>query len=149
MTMPAPDAAPAATRNPTAMILGVVGAVLVVAGALLDWISDVPDTAGLDAPVAVFWSTDLSADASFFTSAGFVLIVIAAITLIGAGASRGGVVLLGGVLGVLAFALVVITLLRVEEVELGIGDFALGLWAILVGGVVTIAAGLMGRRATA
>lgn len=143
---PVPPAVPSATRNPTAMILGVVGAALIVVGAFVDWVSNIPDTAGLDAPIAVFWSTDLTGEATFINSGGFVLIVIALITLIGAVASRGGVLMLGGVLGVIAYALLLITLLRFPGVEVGIGDIGLGLWAVLLGGILAIVGGAMSRR---
>ncbi|MGH2692236.1 MAG: hypothetical protein ACRDHM_07000 [Actinomycetota bacterium] len=148
MTTPAPPAAPAATRNPATMLLGLVAAALmIVGGVLLDWLSGVP-TKGLDNGIAIYWSTDVEGEASFFASAGFVILVIGAITLIGAAMARGGWVLLGGALAVLAFVLVTINIYRFEGADLGIGDLGLGLWAILVGGVVAIAAGVMGRRST-
>jgi hypothetical protein len=129
------------------MILGVVGAILMVVGALfLDWLSGFPSK-GTDAGIAIFWSTDPAADPSFFASAGFVVLVVAAITLIGAALGRGGWVIYGGVLAVLAFVLTIISYYRLEGADLGIGDAGMGLWAILVGGVIAIAAGAMGRRA--
>lgn len=150
MTEPAtgPSAAPAATRNPTAMILGALGAVLIAVGAFVNWISDTDTTSGLDTPIEVFWSTEFG-EATFLSSAGFVLLIIAAITLIGAVIVRSGITLLGGALGLLAFVLIVITLLRLEVFDLGIGDFAIGLWSVAVGGILGIVAGLMGRRVAA
>lgn len=149
MTQPAPQMAPAAARNPTAMILGVVAALLMIVGALFfDWLSGVP-TKGLDNGAAIFVSTDVEGDPSFFTSAGLVVLIIAAITLIGAMTARNGWVVLGGGLAVLGFVLIMISFYRFEGTDLGIGDTGLGLWMVLAGGVVAIASGLMGRRDTA
>src|SRR5688572_15368365 len=108
------------------MILGVLGAALIAVGAFANWISDSDTTAGVDTPITVFWSTEFG-EAMFLSSAGFVLLIIAAITIIGAVTGRSGTTLLGGVLGLLAFVLIVITLLRLEAFDLGIGDFAIGL----------------------
>jgi hypothetical protein len=150
MTQPAPQTAPAVpTGNSMTMILGVIAGILMVVGAfLLDWISGGVPSKGIDSGIAIFWSTEVSGDVSFFTSAGFVILIIAAISLIGGALGRSGWVTLGGILAVLAFVLVMISFYRVEQVDLGIGDAGLGLWAILVGGVVAIVAGAMGRRST-
>lgn len=147
MTEPAPQTAPAvATRNPATMLLGLIGAALIIVGAVfLDWLVGIASK-GLDAGVSIFWSTDPSADPSFFASAGFVVLVIGVLTLIGAALARGGWVVYGGVLAVLAFVLVLISFYRLEGADLGIGDAGLGLWAILAGGVLAIVAGMMGRR---
>jgi hypothetical protein len=147
MTQPAPQTAPAvSTGNSMTMILGVIGAILMVVGAFFfDWISGVASK-GTDAGIAIFWSTNPAAEPSFFASAGFVVLVIAVITAIGAAMGRSGWVIYGGVLAVLAFVLPIISFYRLKGADLGIGDAGLGLWAILVGGVVAIAAGAMGRR---
>ena len=145
MTEPAPMAPAGATRNPVTMILGLLGGALIVIGALfLDWLSGVASK-GTEAGISIFWSTDPAADPSFFASAGFVVLIIGAITLIAAAMGRGGWLIYGGVLGVLAYVLVLISFYRLEGADLGIGDAGLGLWAILVGGVLAIVAGAMGR----
>jgi len=146
MTEPAPMAPAGATRNPVTMILGLVGGALIIIGALfLDWLSGVASK-GTEAGVSIFWSTDPAADPSFFASAGFVVLIIGAITLIAAAMGRGGWLIYGGVLAVLAYVLVLISFYRLEGADLGIGDAGMGLWAILVGGVLAIVAGAMGRR---
>lgn len=146
---PAPMAAPALTRNPMAMILGLVGAALIIAGTFLDWLKQVPSP-GTDADISIFWDFEsTTVDPSFFASAGFVTVVIGAIVLLGAVLHRAGIVLIGGILAVLAWVLVNISFYRVEVIDLGIGDNDIGLWAILAGGVVAIVAGLVDRRASA
>jgi hypothetical protein len=128
------------------MILGVIAAVLMVVGAMfLDWISG-GESKGTDVAASILWSPDAGSDPSFFTSAGFVVMIFAAITLIAAALRRSGWVLYGGILAVLAFVLVQITFYRVEGADLGIGNTGPGLWAILVGGVLAIVAGVIGRR---
>jgi hypothetical protein len=127
------------------MILGLVGGVLIVLGAFfLDWLSG-GASKGTEAGISIFWSTDPAADPSFFASAGFVVLIIGAITLIAAAMGRGGWLIYGGVLGVLAYVLVLISFYRLEGADLGIGDAGLGLWSITAGGVLAIVAGAMGR----
>jgi hypothetical protein len=149
MTQPAPQTAPAATRNPTAMILGVVGALLVILGGFLfNWLSSgAIGFKGTDAPISLLWSSsDSAVEVSFASSAGLIVIAIGVIALIGALIARTGLLVIGGVLGVLAYALVAINLIRIDALDIGIGDFGLGLWAILIGGILPIVAGLMSRR---
>ena len=144
MTQPA-QTAPATDRGMVAMVLGILGAVLMVVGGLFfDWLSGIKSM-GTDASISIFWSTDTAGEASFFSSAGFVVLIVAAITLIAAAMRRWGWVLYGGILAVLAFVLVIVTFYRLEG-DLGIGDAGLGLWMILLGGIVAIVAGMMGRR---
>jgi hypothetical protein len=147
MTQPAPQTAPVAGNN-TPMMLGVLAGALMVVGAMFfDWLSGF-DSKGADNGVAIFWSTDVEGEPMFFASAGFVVLLMAAITLIGAAMRRYGWVLYGGILAVLGFVLIMISFYRLEGANLGIGDAGLGLWMILAGGILAIAAGVMGRRPT-
>jgi hypothetical protein len=131
------------------MMLGILGGVLMVVGALFfDWLSAI-ESKGTDASISIFWSTNMDGEASFLASAGFVVLIVAAITLIAAAMRRWGWVLYGGILAVLAFVLVIITFYRLGgSPSLGIGDAGLGLWMILAGGILAIFAGAMGRRPT-
>ena len=148
MTQPAPQTAPASDSGTIPMMLGILAGLFLVVGAMFfDWLSGVPSK-GADSGVAIFWSTEVEGEPMFFTSAGFVVLIIAAITLIAAAIRRWGWVLYGGILAVLAFVLVMVTFYRVEGTQLGIGDSGLGLWMILAGGVLAIVAGMMARRAT-
>ncbi len=133
-------------RNPVTAVLGLIaGVVIIVGGTLLDWLSGSPSKA-LDIGIEIFWSVTSATDPSFFASAGFAVLAIGAITLIGAGTARGGLVVFGGMLAVTAFVLVIVSFYRVEVANLGIGDAGLGLWAILAGGVLAFTAGAMSRR---
>lgn len=138
-------------RNPTTMILGVIGGVLIVAGAFLSWIAPATSAEGTSMPVSLFWSTEFStmdSDPSIFASAGFIIILIGAVTVTGALLGRGWWVLYGGILALIAFALIAVSLMRVEVVTIGIGDYGLGTWAIGLGSVVSIAGAMAGRRLT-
>lgn len=148
MPQPVPQSPMAAPRNPISMIIGIIGGVLIVVGALLlDWLSGIASK-GVDSGVEIFWSTDPAGDPSFFASAGFAVLVVGVITLIGAAFARGGWLVFGGLLAVAAFVLTIMTFYRVEVADLGVGDAGLGLWTILIGGVLAIAAGAVARRDT-
>lgn len=140
------------TRNSATMILGVIGGALIIAGAFFSWIAPATSAEGTSMPISLFWNTEYStteSNPSFLASAGFIVILIGAITLIGALLNRGGWVLYGGILALIAFVLIAVSLMRVEVVDIGIGDYGLGAWAIGLGAVVSIAAAMVGRRARA
>jgi hypothetical protein len=141
---PAPQATPsAATRNPATMLLGLIaGAVLIVGALFLDWVSGAPSK-GTEAGVNIFWSASPTPEPNFFASAAFVILLIGLITLVGAALGRGGWIVLGGILAVIAYVLAVISFFRAD---LGLGDVGLGLWAVLVGGVLALVAGMMSRN---
>ena len=146
MTQPAPQTTTAEAPNSVPMILGILGGALMVVGALFfDWLSGF-DSKGTDNGVAIFWSTEVEGEPMFFASAGFVVLIVAAITLVAAAMRRYGWVLYGGILAVIAFVLVMVSFFRFEGTPLGIGDAGLGLWMVLAGGIVAIFAGTMGRR---
>jgi hypothetical protein len=129
------------------MVVGILAALLMALGAMVfDWLSGIASK-GTDASISIFWSPDTAGDATFVSSAGFVVLVFAVLTLIAAAMRRWGLVLYGGIVAVLAFLLVIITFYRVEgDPGVGIGDAGLGLWMILAGGILAIVAAVMGRR---
>lgn len=151
-TPPAPTATAAVDVGPTAgglsirILLTLLGAGAMIVGALLDWVADVPETTGTLAPIKVFWSVDPGGDASFFTSAGAIVILLGLLALVGLAFRTGWLTRLAGALGIVAFVLFLITLYRIEFADLGIGDIGLGLWVILVGGIVALIGGFLGSR---
>lgn len=146
MIHPPTHTSPVATGNPITMVVGLVaGAVIIGGGMFLDWLSGSPSKAA-DSGFEIFWSPTPAGEPSFFASAAFVILIIGAITLLGAALARGGMVVFGGLLAVLAFVLVIISFYRVQLADLGIGDAGPGLWALLVGGLLAIVAGSMARR---
>ena len=146
MTQPVYEQTPVATGNPITMIVGLIaGAVIIGGGMFLDWLSGTSSKAA-DSGFEIFWSVTPASEPSFFASAAFVILIVGAITLLGAALARGGLVVFGGLLAVLAFVLVIISFYRVQIADLGIGDAGPGLWALLVGGLLAIVAGSMARR---
>jgi hypothetical protein len=126
--------------------LTLIGAAGLIVGSFLHWFTD-SGVKSTKIPVKIFWSTNIqSANASFVASAGFVTIVIGLIALLGLAARTGALTRLAGVLGIVAFVLFVITLYRVKQPNLTIGDVGVGMWIILAGGVVALVAGFFGSR---
>ncbi len=76
-------------------------------------------------------------------SAGLVLIVLGVVALVGLVPPTGWLTRLAGALGIIAFALFLITLYRVQEVDLDIG---VGMWLVLVGGLLAVVGGFFGPR---
>lgn len=151
-TPPAPTTPAAVDVGPTAgglsirILLTLLGAAGMIVGAFLDWIANVPETEGTLAPFEVFWSVTTTRDAGFLTSAGAAVILLGLVALIGLVPRTGWITRLAGALGIVAFVLFLISLYRVEAADLGIGDIGLGLWVILVGGVVALIGGFLGSR---
>ena len=146
MIQPPTQTPPVATGNPITMVVGLIaGAIIIGGGMFLDWLSGIPSKPE-ESGFEIFWSPTPPSEPSFFASAAFVVLVIGAITLLGAAMARGGMVVFGGLLSVLAFVLVLISFYRIQLASLGLADAGPGLWALLVGGVLAIVAGSMARR---
>ena len=127
--------------------LTLAGAAGLIIGSFLEWVSDT-GSEGTKIPVKVFWSTDVGqADAAFLASAGFVTIVLGLVALLGLALRTGGLTRLAGALGVIAFVLFLITLYRVPGADLTVADIGIGMWLVLVGGVLALIGGFMGNRA--
>jgi hypothetical protein len=161
----APAAAPVAT-TPAAvevgpsgggvagrMILTLLGAAGMILAAFLPWFSfgagEAPPgigMAGIEVSNSAFYSTDNPFGASFIESAGLIAIVLGLLALLGQVFRTGWLTILAGVLGIIGFILVVITLYRVEGQDFGLGNVGLGLWILLVGGILSVIAGFFGAR---
>jgi hypothetical protein len=135
------------------LIFTLLGAAGLIVGAFLAWFSfgaqDVPATVGLEGvgvSYSAFYSTDNPFGASFATSAGLVTIVVGVLALLGLVFRTGWLTTLAGVLGIVAFGLVLITLYRVEGQDFGIQNVGLGLWLVLAGGVLAVIGGFFGAR---
>jgi hypothetical protein len=141
-------AAPPATGLIVRVVLTLVGAAGLIIGAFLNWLVHFGSSHGTDVGVNIFWSTHPDSNPTFLASAGFVTIVIGLIALIGLAPRTGGLTRLAGALGVVAFVLFVITLYRLKQPNLDIGDVGVGMWLILAGGVVALIGGFFGSRTT-
>jgi hypothetical protein len=151
---------PAPTATTLRIVLAVLGAAGLIVGSFLTWLrvggllGQALEAAGqklptgIDVPFKVYYSvTPGSAgggDVNFFTSAGLLTIIAGVLVLIGILAPW--VARVGGVLGLLAFVLFVITLYRAPSepttgLNLGIGNVGLGMWIILIGSLLGLVAG--------
>lgn len=135
------------------LIFTLLGAAGLAVGAFLSWFTfgaqEVPPGVGLkgvDVSYSVFYSTQDPFGASLVTSAGLVTIVLGALALVGLVFRTGWLTTLAGILGIVAFALVLITLYRVEGQDFGVGNVGLGLWLVLAGGVLAVIGGFFGAR---
>jgi hypothetical protein len=135
------------------VIFTLLGAAGLIVGAFLAWFSfsaqEAPPGVGLngvEVSNSVFYSTADPFGASFVSSAGLIAIALGVLALLGLVFRTGWLTTLSGVLGVVAFALVLITLYRVEEAGFNISNVGLGLWLVLAGGVLAVIGGFFGAR---
>jgi hypothetical protein len=143
---PAPAARPTARPLLPGLIAGVVGGALMILGAFLDWIG-AGDSKGIEAPIKVYWSPNVGGAAdNFLVSAGFIVIVLGLLVILGAALGRGGLARTGAVLGIVAVVLFTITLYRADG---NVGDLGIGVWLILVGSIVALVAGFLAPRSEA
>jgi hypothetical protein len=122
--------------------LTALGAVGLIVGAFLDWLGGGPSK-GIDVEVPVFWTTDIAGEAGFVTSAGFAVIILGLLALLGLAFRSGWLTRLAGALGLVAFVLFTITTYRAEG---SIGDLGIGMWVILASSLLILVAGFLGTR---
>lgn len=153
------DVGPSAGGLSGRIILTILGAALMIAGAFLSWFNfgdvpadvDLPGNAGTELSWSLFYSTETPFAApgdpqTFFTSAGFVVIVLGLLALLGLALSTGWLSRMAGVLGIVAIVAWAITLYRVTDEDLGIGEIGIGAWMVLAGGLVVLIGGFLGSR---
>ena len=159
-TSAAVDVGPTAGGLSARIILTLLGAAGMILGAFLNWFNfpgeipagvDVPGTAGIEWNWSILYSTEDPFDASFFSSVGFIAIVLGVLALLGLALRTGWLTRLAGVLGIVVVIAYAITLYRVPEEEAGpggfsIGQIGIGAWLVAAGGLVVLIAGFLGSR---
>jgi len=150
------DVGPSAGGLSMRIILTLLGAALMIGGAFLGWFNfgdvpagaPVPGNAGIEMSWKIFYDAGIENpfDASFFTSAGFVSIILGLLALLGLALSTGWLTRLAGALALVAIVAYAITLYRVEGADLNIGEIGLGAWLVALGGLVVLIAGFLGAR---
>jgi hypothetical protein len=144
------EVGPTASGMAARVIFTLLGAAGMIVGAFLPWFREVaPPGIGLDGvevSFSVFYSTDDPFGASFIESAGLVAIVLGVLALLGLVFRTGWLTTLAGVLGIVAVALVVITLYRVEGQDFDIFNTGGGLQLVLAGGILCVIGGFFGAR---
>ena len=152
-TTTAVDVRPSTGGLMTRIVLSVLGAAGMIVGAFLPWFAfdpnQVPPTVGLagtEISNTIYYSTADPFEASFVQSAGLIAIVLGILALLGMAMRTGWLTSVAGVLGIVAFALVLITLYRVPDAALDLTNIGIGLWIVLAGGVVALIGGFFGAR---
>jgi hypothetical protein len=150
------DVGPSAGGLSMRILLTLLGVALMIGGAFLGWFNfgevppgaQVPGAAGIEISWKIFYDAgvDNPFDASFFTSAGFISIILGLLALLGLALSTGWLTRLAGVLAIVAIVAYAITLYRVEGADLNIGEIGLGAWFVALGGLIVLIAGFLGNR---
>jgi hypothetical protein len=155
-TTAAVDVRPTVGGLMTRIVLSVLGAAGMIIGAFLPWFAfeptQVPPTAGMagtEIANSVYYSTADPFGATFVESAGLIAIVLGVLALLGMAFRTGWLTSVAGVLGIVAFALVLITLYRVPDAGFDLSNIGIGLWIVLAAGVVALIGGFFGTRPTA
>jgi hypothetical protein len=126
------------------LVLGILGAAGMIVGPFLDWADGI---AGTEVQFRAFFSTEPTGQAGFAASAGFTVMILGIIALVGLAFRSGWLTSLAAGLGVLACVLIVVTVLRTEGGT--IGALAIGFWIAAIGSVLALLASMFGagRRA--
>jgi hypothetical protein len=124
------------------LILTVLGAAGMIVGAFLEWGAG---AAGTEVEYRAFFDTDAAGGETvgFATSAGFVLIVLGLLALLGMAFRTGWLTRLAGALGLVALVLLVVTLYRADET---LSFFQIGFWLSAAGSLVALIGGFLGSR---
>jgi hypothetical protein len=121
-------------------VLTLTGAAGLIVGGFLDWIRGI---AGVDLTGRAFIQTTFRHGKAFVTSAGFVMIVLGLLAIIGLALRSGWLTRVSGVLGVVGFVLFVV---QVYRASLTVSDVQAGAWIALAGGIVALIGGFFGTR---
>jgi hypothetical protein len=120
------------------LVLGLLGAAGMIVGPFLDWANGVR---GTEVEFRAFFSTEAGGQAGLVASAGFTLLVLGVIALIGLAFKSGWLTSLAAGLGLLACVLLVITVYRAGA---GLADLAIGFWLAAIGSVLALLASMFG-----
>lgn len=159
-TTAAVDVGPTAGGLSARIVLTLVGAGAMILGAFLSWFNfpgdipagvEIPGAAGIEWNWSILYSTDDPFGAGFFSSIGFVAIVLGLLAVVGMALRTGWLTRLAGALAIVVVVLYAITLYRVPPEEAGpgccgLGEIGIGAWVVAAGGLVVLIAGFLGSR---
>jgi hypothetical protein len=134
------DAGPAPGGLAARVILTLLGAAGMIVGAFLSW----GGSPGTEVEVRAFFSVEAGGEAALVTSAGFVLIVLGVVALVGLAPRSGALTSVAGALGLVATILWAVTMYRGEA---SLDELGLGFWLAAVGSLIALLAGFFGSRA--
>jgi hypothetical protein len=123
------------------VILTLAGAAGLIVGGFLQWIQDIK---GVDLDIRAFWQTNFNSQTSTFVeTAGFAMIVVGLLAIIGLAPRSGWLTRFAGALGIAGFVLFLIEVYRADQT---VADVQAGAWLALAGGVVALIGGFFGTR---
>jgi hypothetical protein len=121
------------------VILTLLGTAGLVIGAFLKWSAGIDGTK-LD--IRAFWTTPLHPTEVFVQTVGFAMIVLGLVAVMGTALRSGWLTRLAGAVAIVGLILFGIEVYRSPAHE----GLQLGVWIVLAGAVVTLAAGFFGSR---
>src|SRR6476620_945311 len=128
-----------ATAIGARIALTLVGAAGLIVGAFMDWTRSIQGTK-LD--LQAFWTTNFQSTETFVRSAGFAMIVVGLVAVVGLAMATGWLTRLAGAVAVSGFVLFAIEVYRWSANDM----IEVGAWLVLAGGIVTLIAGFVGPR---
>lgn len=125
------------------MLFTLLGAGGLIVSAFLEWIR--PDAIqGANLSYRAFFDPAFGTDAPFFRSAGFMMVILGLVAILGLVGRAGWLTRLAGAGGIIGFALFAITLHRAgAELPRSLG---IGTWVLLGGGLIAMFGGFFARR---
>jgi len=137
--------APIARTRPFGLVarilLTVAGAAGLIIGGFMNWIHGMN---GVDLSARAFYQRTFVHDGNFVTTAGFAMIVLGLLAVVGLAPRSGWLTRLCGALGIVGFTLFAIQVSRAHMTFPGSIDA--GAWVCLAGGVVALIGGFLGTR---
>jgi hypothetical protein len=127
------------------IVLTLLGAAGMIVGAFLQWIRTPGTRLGTDLSARILWQTNGDHTRHFVLSAGFVLIVLGLLAIVGLAFRSGWLTRLAGALGIVALILFGITLYRSPVLHIP-SSVGAGAWLGLAGALVATIGGFLGTR---
>jgi hypothetical protein len=119
------------------VFLSLLGTAGIVIGAFLKWTADI---VGTKLDIRAFWTTTLRSTGTFVQTAGFAMIVLGLVAIIGVALGSGWLTRLAGAVAIVGLILFGIEVYRSPADE----GLQLGAWIVLAGAIVTLVAGFFG-----
>ena len=121
------------------IVLTLLGAAGLIIGSFMNVVND---TAGTNVPVSSLWTTDISG-ASFISSLGFAMIVVALVAVVGMALRTGALTSFAGAVGIAA---TILFLVGVNRADGNLSGIDAGTWLWGIGSLLCLIGGFFGAR---
>jgi hypothetical protein len=130
------------------VVLTLVGAVLMIVGAFMDWVDRI---GGTSLSWKAFYTTSTVTTKGFLMTVGAVFILLGLLGILGLAEQTGWLTRTAGALGIIGFALIAIQLYRAHSQGLSalMDRVEVGAWIALAGSFVLLIAGFLAPSETA